>query len=192
MARPRTFDEDAVLTAAMHAFRREGYAGSSVPSLEVATGLRASSLYNAFGDKAGLFRRALDHYVATFVAPRLVSHAGPDATLEDLEVLFTTIFDPPFDDGHGCLVTNSVLGLGHGSEAAAGVELALDLVTTHCTGVVRRELGDDAEAAGLTLLYQGILVLARAGRLDDSHRTAVHLHFDKLRQLRDTRREKRP
>ena len=54
MARPRGYDEQAVLTAAMHAFRREGYAHISVTELEAATGLRTSSRYNAFGDKSGL------------------------------------------------------------------------------------------------------------------------------------------
>lgn len=34
MGRPRTFDEDTVLTAAMYAFRREGYARISVTRLE--------------------------------------------------------------------------------------------------------------------------------------------------------------
>ena len=63
--------------AAMHAFRREGYAHISVAELESATGLRTSSLYHAFGDKAGLFRRALDHYVSTLVEPRLILYAGP-------------------------------------------------------------------------------------------------------------------
>lgn len=32
-----------------------------VLDLEAATGLRTSSLYAAFGDKTGLFRRALEH-----------------------------------------------------------------------------------------------------------------------------------
>ena len=83
MGRPRTFDEDTVLTAAMHAFRREGYARISVTRLEQATGLRTSSLYNAYGDKVGLFERALDQPVTTFIEPRLSAYAGPDATRRD-------------------------------------------------------------------------------------------------------------
>ena len=71
MPRPRAFNTQDVLTAAMHAFRREGYGHISVTALEAATGLGTSSLYHAFGDKAGLFRRSLDHYVSTLVAPRL-------------------------------------------------------------------------------------------------------------------------
>jgi len=112
MGRPRTFDEDTVLTAAMYAFRREGYARISVTRLEQATGLRTSSLYNAYGDKAGLFERALDHYVTTFIEPRLSAYAGPDATLEDLEGLFLSLLEPPLNDGFGCLVINSAVELG--------------------------------------------------------------------------------
>lgn len=41
------------------AFARLGYAGTSVDQLLEATGLQRGSLYQAFGSKAGLFRKAL-------------------------------------------------------------------------------------------------------------------------------------
>ena len=62
MARPREFNEDAALDAAMHCFWAKGYQATSVRDLEAETGLTTPSLYNAFGDKRALFRRALERY----------------------------------------------------------------------------------------------------------------------------------
>lgn len=62
MARPREFDERAVLVAAQSAFRTKGYAGTSLQDLMDATGLGKGSLYAAFGDKRGLYLRVLEEY----------------------------------------------------------------------------------------------------------------------------------
>ena len=80
MGRTRTFDEAAVLTGAMMAFREHGFAGASIRALERATGLSAGSLYNAFDDKDGLYRAALEHYFRLVIDPRLCAAV----TLEDL------------------------------------------------------------------------------------------------------------
>jgi TetR/AcrR family transcriptional regulator, transcriptional repressor for nem operon len=63
MARPREFDEDVVLDAAIQCFWNRGFEATSVKDLIDRTGITAASLYNAFGDKRALFRAALDHYV---------------------------------------------------------------------------------------------------------------------------------
>jgi len=191
MARPRTYDEQNVLTAAMHAFRREGYAHISVADLEAATGLGTSSLYHAFGDKAGLFRRALDHYIASLVAPRLAMYAGDQATLDDLEQLFVTLFHAPFDDGYGCLLINSAAEFGSADSIATdGIRVGTSLLHHHFEDVVRRELGAaaaEAQAARLVLIYEGVLVLSRAGLLRPAHQDAILHEFAALRQQKENR-----
>ena len=173
----------------MHAFRREGYGHISVTALEAATGLGTSSLYHAFGDKAGLFRRALDHYVTSLVAPRLAAYAGPEATLDDLQQLFITLFQAPFDDGYGCLVVNSATEFGSADSIASdGVRAGLGLVHRHIEDVIRRELGPqgaETAAARLVLIYQGLLVLSRAGLLTPSHQDAIVHEFDALRRQKE-------
>jgi TetR/AcrR family transcriptional regulator, transcriptional repressor for nem operon len=62
MARPRTFDPDDVLLAARQIFWRKGYQSTSLDDITEATGLTKPSLYAAFGDKASLFLKVLDHY----------------------------------------------------------------------------------------------------------------------------------
>jgi TetR/AcrR family transcriptional repressor of nem operon len=63
MPRPRKFDEGDVISAARDEFWSRGYAATSVDDLASATGLGKGSLYGAFGDKHGLFMRALDDYI---------------------------------------------------------------------------------------------------------------------------------
>jgi TetR/AcrR family transcriptional regulator, transcriptional repressor for nem operon len=65
MGRPRTFDENDVVAAARDEFWSRGYAATSIDDLTSATGLGKGSLYGAFGDKHGLFLRALDDYIGT-------------------------------------------------------------------------------------------------------------------------------
>jgi TetR/AcrR family transcriptional repressor of nem operon len=61
--RPREFDTDAAIERAMGVFWSSGYHGTSLPDLLEATNLSRGSLYAAFGDKHGLFLRALDRYI---------------------------------------------------------------------------------------------------------------------------------
>jgi AcrR family transcriptional regulator len=63
MGRPREFDVNDALDRAIEVFWRNGYEGSSVAELTEAMGVSPPSLYAAFGNKEGLFRRALDRYI---------------------------------------------------------------------------------------------------------------------------------
>ncbi|WP_034263429.1 TetR/AcrR family transcriptional regulator [Actinospica robiniae] len=62
--RPRAFDPDAALDAALEVFWRQGYEGSSLADLTAAMGINRPSLYASFGNKEQLFSAALDRYFA--------------------------------------------------------------------------------------------------------------------------------
>jgi AcrR family transcriptional regulator len=62
LGRPRSFDREQALEAAMRVFWAQGYEGASLTSLTEAMGINRPSLYAAFGDKAGLFREAVARY----------------------------------------------------------------------------------------------------------------------------------
>jgi AcrR family transcriptional regulator len=62
VGRRRAFDAETALSRAMEVFWRKGYEGASLAELTRAMGIRPPSLYMAFGNKDGLFRRALDLY----------------------------------------------------------------------------------------------------------------------------------
>ena len=62
MGRPRGFDEDAALEAAMRVFWQKSYEGATMADLTQAMGINRSSMYAAFGDKESLFHRAMERY----------------------------------------------------------------------------------------------------------------------------------
>lgn len=63
--RPRQFDEQQALEAAMRVFWRDGYRGASMAELTAAMGINKPSLYAAFGGKEQLYLKALEHYSTT-------------------------------------------------------------------------------------------------------------------------------
>jgi AcrR family transcriptional regulator len=178
-----------VLAAAGNIFRQRGYRDASIAELERATGLVSGSIYNAFGDKAGLFRAALEHYVHGFVRQQLERFAGDGATLEDLEELLLSVLRPPLADGYGCLVTNSIIEFGREPGIAAdGIGETLDTVRAGLEGVLSREIGSaraPVEAMQLLLLYHGILTLSRSTTSMDAMADAVRAAFTRLRALRN-------
>ncbi|MGW7565213.1 TetR/AcrR family transcriptional regulator [Streptomyces tendae] len=115
MARPRTFDESAVLDAAAREFRVHGFAETSTEQLCEAAGVRRSSLYNAFTSKDELFVRALQHYVATTGARQSMILADEELTgAERLRTLVDVVVDEELqaaNRGHaaGCMVVQSLM-----------------------------------------------------------------------------------
>jgi len=110
MARPREFDERKVLEAASDAFWARGYEATSTRDLVKATGLTQPSLYNAFGDKRGLFRAALAYYLITLNQriARLEGSCPPALAVTTFlhEIVERSVSDPL---KRGCMLVNSAL-----------------------------------------------------------------------------------
>ena len=64
--RPRAFDPDQAIETAQRLFQERGYDAVGVADLGRALGITPPSFYNAFGSKAGLFDKVLDHYAGGF------------------------------------------------------------------------------------------------------------------------------
>ncbi len=62
LGRPRSFDPDQALQAALALFWAKGYDGTSIKDLSEAMGINGPSLYAAFGDKRRLFLDTIDRY----------------------------------------------------------------------------------------------------------------------------------
>jgi AcrR family transcriptional regulator len=87
IGRPRGFDRDAALQAAMLLFWRKGFAATSMNDLCDAMGIRSPSLYAAFGSKEALYLEAVEHYVRTIGPPvwdKLAEGATARAGVENL------------------------------------------------------------------------------------------------------------
>lgn len=169
MARHLEFDESAVLTAAMHAFRRLGYAGVSIKTLEAETGLSSGSIYNSFGGKDAIFERCLAHYNDTVVDKRIRLHLVGREPVAALTSLFQSLLHEPDDAAYGCLLTNcSIEFAGQGSLAGASVRAGFDKFLVAFEAALMSAPDADADWARLTSLrllayYQGLLVLIRHG-----------------------------
>ncbi|MEV7194209.1 TetR/AcrR family transcriptional regulator [Streptomyces sp. NPDC093510] len=144
MARPRSFDEERALDAAMHAFWTNGYEATSTQDLCEATGLGRSSIYNTFTSKHELFRRALTRYMDTMNAAQaeILEDVERPAS-ERLRALFTRIVEGEFEhceNGHsiGCLTVNSTVELaGRDPEAARLLERDLATRLTALRATIR-------------------------------------------------------
>lgn len=71
--RPKKFDRQEALTAALYVFWAKGYDGASLKDLTTAMGINSPSLYAEFGDKQTLYRQAIllyaqDHNCAPLTA----------------------------------------------------------------------------------------------------------------------------
>ena len=112
MARPREFDENAVLEAALARFWARGYEATSTRDLAESMGITGASLYNAFGDKRSLYHRVLEYYIESSLGERLRRYA-PLAPRVALETFFHEIVERSMADAQhkGCLLVNSALEL---------------------------------------------------------------------------------
>ena len=190
MARPKSFDHDAVLTGAMHAFRQHGYARLSIRDLEQATGLVAGSIYNSFGDKSGLFAVAFAHYLRAVLLQRIDTYAPSGNGLDGMRRLFTSLLEEPRNESFGCLITNTAVEFGAAgtdqlSLVQSGFEilrkaLLASLMAAQQTRALRKGIDPVVAATKLVALYQGVLVMVRAGHDKNSLRQAINLEFDAL------------
>jgi AcrR family transcriptional regulator len=77
--RPRSFDKEKALDAALQVFWRKGYEGASLADLTSAMGIEKPSMYAAFGDKEQLFRQVLEHYERKHAAYMFAALIEPTA-----------------------------------------------------------------------------------------------------------------
>lgn len=62
--RPRAYDPETALDAALALFWRSGFGATSMDDVSAATGMNRPSIYAAFGDKHSLYMKAIEHYRA--------------------------------------------------------------------------------------------------------------------------------
>ncbi|MFI7337536.1 TetR/AcrR family transcriptional regulator [Streptomyces sp. NPDC050085] len=175
MARPRQFDEDRVIGAAMDTFWRQGYEATSTRDLCDSTGLGPSSLYNTFGGKRQLYLRALERYHATATARQLEILAAPGTAEQRLRALMLDAVDTDLgareEDPHGCFAVNAAVeSAALDGDVKKVVRRTFDLVEDAIRAVVAEgqeagEIRTDSDARTLARQvqssYYGLRVLGR-------------------------------
>ena len=172
--RPLSFDPDAALEQAMLLFWRHGYEATSLSDLTKAMGVTPPSIYAVYGDKKGLFLKAVQRYLTQPISPAEVIAQAPTAReaarvmIEGAAQAFTNDKTPP-----GCLLASSAIAC---SNDAADVREELASLRRGIETCLREKIEQDARtgtmpadtdaemlAAFVTTIIQGMSTLARDG-----------------------------
>jgi TetR/AcrR family transcriptional repressor of nem operon len=174
MARPKQFDPDEALDAAMKLFWEQGYEGTSVQELVERTGVHKRSMYYTFGDKHALFVKALSRYAADTEQQLRAAAEAPGSATDAIRALLETALPGAAGDlPAGCLLVNSATELAARDPDAAGpVEhhfatserVLKDLVARgQDEGEIATRLTPAALATLLNSTWLGLRVQSRAG-----------------------------
>jgi TetR/AcrR family transcriptional repressor of nem operon len=173
MARPREFDEAAVLDAAIQCFWSRGYDATSMRDLVDQTGLTNASLYNAFGDKRSLYGQALVRYVERGLGERLGRFETQLTPRAAIGAFFEDVIERSLKDRQrkGCMVVNAAVEVApHDAEfqsVVAGVLNRLEAFFRRCVvagqqaGTITPAQSADDLARLLLSVLLGMRVLAR-------------------------------
>jgi len=174
MARPKAFNETAVLDKAVDCFWRRGYAATSVRDLTDSMGISGPSLYNAFGDKRSLFVAALERYLDRSARQRMALLEKTLPGKQAVKMFFDGIIERSAKDRdrRGCFLINSALEVAP-HDAALGAEIAQRLTEIEAffrrsirAGQADGTIPKERHARDLARLLLGVLlgirVLARS------------------------------
>ena len=122
--RPRSFDRDTALIAAMRTFWKLGYEAASMTELTDAMGINSPSLYAAFGSKEGLFQEALRLYLETEDSQSKDTLFGASSARDGIQAMLRHTARSLARPGlpHGCML---ILGDANSSAQSAGVRQSL-------------------------------------------------------------------
>jgi AcrR family transcriptional regulator len=175
IGRPRRFDRDAALDAAMFVFWRKGFAAASMNDLCDAMGVRSPSLYAAFGSKEALYLEAVEHHVRTIAPPMwdwLAEGSTARASVENLLLAAAESLPQSSATPGGCMAALGAVC----DEWPSGIIDAVKKIRLGMLGMLRSRLeagvanGELAASTDIDSLsrfylgvYQGMAVQARDG-----------------------------
>lgn len=163
--RPRNFDRDAALKAAMELFWAQGYDGTSLTDLTTTMGINAPSLYAAFGCKEALFREATQLYVDTVGGVTVRALDAGKTARESVAAMLHAADDLPRGSTlpTGCLIVHSAPNRTPDSKAVHThlVELRqkarAHILARLKRGVAEGDLEDGADFAAIADFYAAVL-----------------------------------
>lgn len=174
MGRPREFDVDQALDAALCVFWRKGYEGASYTDLTQATGVERPALYSAFGNKEALFRRALERYYDRYMDFVPAALQLPTAREVVAHILYRSAdLHTRYPSHTGCLGINGAVAGSDEAEparqalidvrAAGEAQLRERLERAKADGDLPETAKPDALAAFVMAVLHGMAVQAKAG-----------------------------
>lgn len=157
MVRPREFDEQEALAAAMQVFWEKGYEAASINDLTSRMGIQRPSLYAAFGGKRELFEAAINKYSQLSIAYIQNSLRHAPTVNEAFRIYLYGIIDGVGggNTDYGCLCVNTMVELAPHDETFSAftkdfqMKLANLFQQTIENGIRTGELSQNVNAAAL-------------------------------------------
>jgi AcrR family transcriptional regulator len=175
VGRPRAFNRDAALHAAMLLFWQKGFLATSMNDLCDAMGIRSPSLYAAFGSKEGLYVEAVQRYNADadrLIWDRVAEGATAREGIHNALLAAAQVLSGEAGNPSGCLVTMAIVDDGCIDTIAETVKAArLGGLNAFRSGMERAvatgELPDSTDTDRMSRFFlsviQGMAIQARDG-----------------------------
>ncbi|MEM9082312.1 MAG: TetR/AcrR family transcriptional regulator [Planctomycetota bacterium] len=184
--RPREFDPDAALDAAMSLFWEKGYDATSVGELCDAMGIARQSMYDWVGDKKALYLKTLERYCTTRICGLRDMLAMPGSPLGNLwHCLHAMAEFAKQPESIGCFLTNAQSEFGVSDpDVLAHTQQVETFITEAFQDVLDRakdvgEISASADTAALAsaiaVLRNGLMVAGRSGQSKESIDQTIRL-----------------
>lgn len=172
VGRPREFKEEDVLDSVMKLFWSQGYEGTGLKDIQVATGLAKGSIYKAFESKHNLYLKSLERYETLHVdaaVAALTSSKPPVTRLDDfLSAPLKNVSNGGMNKG--CFLCNASADRSDSDEETRALvqrgfqKIGRALATA--TSELKPEWSEDRtqQAAQMILsVYSGLRIMSRSG-----------------------------
>jgi TetR/AcrR family transcriptional regulator, transcriptional repressor for nem operon len=170
MARPKAFDEEQALDAAIDVFREHGFEGTSAEMLVRALRIGRQSLYDTFGDKWKLYLSSMRRYIAGETQAHVLALRNEPRAIDGIGAMIDRVIA---DAGRSCLGVNSICEFGRSRQELAEIhDAAARTINAAIVERVREAQAegdvtpdlDPKEAAGfLSASFAGARIAARGG-----------------------------
>jgi len=189
VTRPKTFDERETLRKIGNLFWERGYVATDLDLVCRTVSLSKPSIYNAYGDKASLFRQVVDWYTEDVLSNGDICLKGEAPVSEEIRDLLRVFMVLPTNKTivRGCLLATSMMELQHGEPALfryvrAKYEQVPKLINdylsrAYASGRLRRDADPVALGGYVFTVLLGLRMQSRtrrdSARLDDLIDTSI-------------------
>ena len=176
--RPKSFDNDEILTAAMHYFWANGYDNSSLNELVKAMNIKKTTFYRTFKNKEELFELSLNIYKNEIknIVTKMAKDIGVKQAL--VKYLKDSAINPKGNHAiKGCMLLNS------GKECYINHPELSNIITLHVDDFIdffatlieeakknnelKNRINSSIIATRFITTFNGLIMLAQAGVSDD-------------------------
>ncbi|RYE70325.1 MAG: TetR/AcrR family transcriptional regulator [Rhizobiaceae bacterium] len=170
MARPKEFDTEKALDAALEVFREHGFEGASASMLVEKMGIGRQSLYDTFGDKWQLYQAALRRYTTEETGQHIEMLRSKPRAIEGLRAMVRRVVAGAHQP---CLGVSSICEFGIGRPELVAIRGKADGVMraamieaigqAQAEGDISPVLSPETIASFITANFAGIRIAARGG-----------------------------